>query len=337
MQLTLLTLFLVAGAQTPADAPPSNDATAQQVQAATKDIAKPIPPTGIWPTPRMVEGVLLRWAGEISESFELTEDQRQSFERQLLDRWPTFLEAHRATLQPLFNEYVESRISYTPPDPEAVQKWSDRAMPVFEKLRDEVLDTQRDMTEFLTPEQQAQLARISFKMTAGLELSRAKLESWRRGQFDEREWWDAPHSARNRERTPSADAPDSSISPPRSVRSRIDDELLRWDAFVAKFIETYHLIGTQRESAHSILRECKDRAATFRDQNRLRTDRLEQDIDGAEKLTDVQRDEIVAVYGPVDELFAELKARIEQIPTTAQSAAAEDAGADATPAANGNP
>ncbi len=43
-----------------------------------------------------------------------------------------------------------------------------------------------------------------------------------------------------------------------------------------------------------------------------------------EKLTDVQEAELKLMFGPIDGIFAELRSRYEQIPTTGQTDTLED-------------
>lgn len=311
MRAMMFTLLLTAVARSQ-DVPRPPDDAGEQVQRAPTD--------GFWPTHKMIEGLLLRWADRTATTFELDDKQRRTLERQLLKRWPDFLNANRTTLQPLFNEYIESRLGYTPPDPDSVKKWSTRALPLFEKLSEQMLETQRDMGEFLTPKQRAKLVRESLKVSAGLEMFRAKLKSWRRGTFDVNEWWDAPPGAdRPHDTQAKRDPPDAA---PDLVGDRVDEELLRWDYFVSDFVDKYKLLGAQRETAYSVLRECKGRARAFRDRNRVRMEELENEVSAAATLTEAQRDRIAAMYGPIDRVFADLKERLDAIPTTAQSAAA---------------
>lgn len=280
---------------------------------------KPAANEGIWPTPKMLEGMLVHWADESAVKLDLSDEQTERLEEQLLKRWPAFLEEHRETLQPLLNEYIETHMAKTPPEREAIKSWADRAMPMFELFQEQILESQRDMTEYLEPAQKGKLAAESLKMTAGLQLFQAKIKSWQRGEFEERDWWDPPRRVLNqRERDKDAAEAAAAAAAPSLAKKRVEEELSRWDRHVAEVIEKFKLDDTQRVAAESILRECKERATAHLDRYRARMEQLEKRLkDGA-----AEQAEVAEMYAPFDAMFAELKSRVEQIPTTAQMAAA---------------
>ena len=108
------------------------------------------------------------------------------------------------------------------------------------------------------------------------------------------------------------------------VHNRIDTEMLRWDRFLRQFVQRYVLDDTQTQAAYSIARECKQRALEHRDRYRARLATLEKSVGEETEYTPEQSAEFKAMYGPIDALFAEMKTRIDQIPTTEQVATAEE-------------
>ncbi|MEE9294166.1 MAG: hypothetical protein V3W34_04255 [Phycisphaerae bacterium] len=312
--LSTLSCLLIALAGEPTDSNPRVSPEAVDYGATAQN---DLPYQGIWPTPKMIDGLLARWTDETAEEYGLNSDQRVRLENQLAKRWPPFLRQHRRVLQPLLNEFLEVRIAPTPPDAQSVSAWAQRAVPVFQLFQEQFIETQREMADLFTPPQQASLARNSLKTTAGLQLFQAKLEAWQRGHFAEHEWWDPPKSVlrRRAEKTSSRVA----SAAPSTARQRIDEELFRWDRFVDQFARTYELNTSQRETAYSILRECKQRALAHRDRYRARMERLEKTINTDHNITDEGRPEIIAMYGPIDRIFTELETRLKPIPTAVQS------------------
>ncbi len=162
---TLVMLYAVLPAQ-PATTQ-TNDINATAQQAA--DLV------GIWPTTKMINRVLARWADQTAGEYDLTAEQFEALNQQLNIRWSQFFEQQRSVLQPLLNEFIETRLALTPPDPEKVKNWSTRALPVFKKLQQQLLETHRELSGILSPSQQAKLAGDSLKTTAGLQAIHAKL------------------------------------------------------------------------------------------------------------------------------------------------------------------
>lgn len=280
------------------------------------------PAEGIWPTQKMIDGLLARWADETALKYELDQEQAARSRRMITARWSAFLKENRRSLQPLLNEYIEARLALAPPESERVRRWAKRALPLFEDFHRQIGETQEELSGLLTPIQQAKLGLETIKISTGLHLFAARLEAWQRGEFEQDDWWQPTRRERRKRRETEEKVDDRENLVASKTKTRIDEELLRWDYFVAEFVEQYKLDDMQREAAYSILRECKQKALAHRDRYRVRLERLEEALVATAEVPDKLRSEGIAMYGPIDELFVELKSRLEQIPTTAQSAQA---------------
>lgn len=110
----------------------------------------------------------------------------------------------------------------------------------------------------------------------------------------------------------SAPAPDPTILPHAS-----DDA---WDRYVREFIARYALDDEQRQRAHVILRECKERRTAFLQARRSRIDELSAAI--ADKDTSKRASasrELDEILAHVARIFDdELKPRLEKLPTRSQ-------------------
>jgi hypothetical protein len=277
---------------------------------------------GFWPTENMTRSVLARWVDESAVELDLSEDQRAQILENALNRWPKFLEENRAQLQPLLNEWIEMRLAMEPPSKEQVQGWSERALPVWQRIRGQFNEGIEEVREVLNPLQRAKFESEVLQFNTGLNVAEAKIKQWHRGEFREREFWDPPPSVRERRRE--ARKAEERGEQTEAEAQRVDqvaEELKSWDRYTEQFIRIYELDEGQKSTARSCLKELKDRAVAYRDHNIDRINKLEDRIarsDGSkEELKEIEK-LLVEIYGPIDDMFKELQARLEGIPTSAQ-------------------
>jgi len=277
---------------------------------------------GFWPTEKMTRGVLARWLDEAADDLKLDEGQQAKLLEGAVERWPKFLKENRAEFQPLINEFVEMHLSMEPPAKEQVQAWSDRMLPAFQKIRGQLNAGIEDVRGVLNPLQRAQFEADVLKFGAGLQIAEAKINQWQRGEYDEGEFWDPPRSERRRRREArkAAENMDQPTPEPEPV-DQVAQELAAWERYVEEFIRLYDLDESQRGTAKSCLKELTERAVAYRDRNQERIQRLEARIarnDGSEEQLAEIKEQLVAIYGPIDDMFKELQRRLESIPTTQQ-------------------
>ncbi len=317
---------------------PLRDQVEPEAEEIAPSVAKsPEPVEGLWPSPKLMKLLLSRWADEAAGQYKLDESQKLKVQDALVDRWGSFLEENRTTLQPLTNEFLEMRLGLAPPDTKQVQEWSARALPAFERVREEFRATQNEFREVLTPLQRAKFEIESIKAAAGLEIANQKLKQWSRGDIDPQEMWEPlPSMRKDRRRRGEEGGPDEGASPNNAralVASKgepldpVSAELSAWEQYVKEFIETHGLNEGQRTAALSCLKELTERASAHRDKNRSEIKELEQRIashSGSQEDLEGIKVKLVELYGPIDEMFKELRARLDAIPTAEQRARAED-------------
>jgi len=325
----------------PPPGPPPTAAPGNRKPGSIGDQHAPL--DGFWPSRRLTRSLIRRWAQQVGEHYDLRPDQYARIEQHLLNRWPSFLEQNRSALQPLVNEYFEMRLDVNPPTSDQIADWSARAMPVFERVRRHLETGQQQVRAMLTASQQARFDADRAKLALAMSLMESKLRQWSVGQYELSEWWDeTPRHRRERlARRQTANPNDDSPATARTTNAsgtpadntyppRVAAELGAWEAYVAAFCEKYNLDRSQRNAAHSILREMIERADTHTRLNRQRILAIERVIEGNENVEqpDVEA-ELQAVYGPLDAMFAELSKRLDRLPTDAQlrqAKAAESAG-----------
>lgn len=280
---------------------------------------------GFWPSKNMIRLIIGRMIDEERERYELTDEQADRWREVTTERWVKFAEENRRELQPLANEFIEMRLEMEPPSPERIKAWATGAEKAFESIRSEMMANIDEFREILNPLQEAKLETNLLEFNAGLELAKAKLEQWRRGEYAEREFWDPPASQRRAERARAEAERLAEQQRKQAEEEKQKDQILAeldaWEQYVKSFIELYQLDEGQQMTARTSLNEIKERAVKHRERYKDQIDRLEEMIEtnkGDENRLAVVEEKLVELYGPIDEMFAELKQRLEKIPTDQQ-------------------
>jgi hypothetical protein len=105
-----------------------------------------------------------------------------------------------------------------------------------------------------------------------------------------------------------------------------------WDRYVERFARTYQLDASQRSAAESLARDFKEQREAFRDANRARIEAVQQVEDRQER-----QQQLRELNAPIEGLFAQLRERLMQIPTSAQKLAVEATTRPAEAAAEAGP
>lgn len=293
---------------------------------------------GLWPSPKLLKSMLGRWAEEAGEQYELDDEQRGAVREVVVERWETFLTDNRNEIQPLVNEFIEMRMELDPPGKDRVQAWTEKALPVFERSKEQILKTQDEFRQVLRPGQRVGFELETLKMNAGLGLAEEKLRQWRGGEFDKYEFWEAlpkERSARREERRKQREAREVAEKAAKLPDDQIAVEVGRWEKFVAEFNDRFGLDEGQRNTSFSFLHELKERALSHRDRYREEIGGLERRIEGFSgsetELADLKK-QLTTLYGPIDDMFKELQSRLERLPTSEQRAAETVSATPPTPA-----
>jgi len=274
--------------------------------------------------------MLLRWAEETCAEYDLDDPQRAKVRDDLVEQWSGFLTENRSVLQPLANEFIEMRMTLEPPSKERVHAWAERALPVFEKTRDQIRESHDEFRKVMRPMQRAKFEVDALQMSAGLAIAEQKLKEWKQGEFDKDVFWEplpAERRARREERRRRRTGPDPTAvaESPKTPVDQIAVELDSWEKYVADFVQLFHLDEGQRTAALSCLSELKERAIAHRERRRDEIARLEYRIQNntatLEAPLDDLKKQLRELYGPIDDMFKELQTRLEQIPTAEQRAA----------------
>jgi len=276
-----------------------------------------------------MESLLYRWADALMEGYELDDEERREVRKAVARRWGGFFQENRSKVQPLLNEFIEMRAAVEPPAKQRVQAWARRAAPLFDDLQRQLAQGMDDFRGVLDEGERVEFERDVLGMGAGLQTARQRIEKWSAGDVDVEELWARPRERRarrgaerrKRPRT-EAEAPQEAL-PLERARDQIVLETGAWEKYVGDFIENHGFNEAQRITAVSCLAELRQRALAHRDSYRDEIARLEVRIEnntGTETELAEIKAELVKLYGPIDEMFAELKRRIAAIPTSGQQA-----------------
>ncbi len=316
---------------------------------------------GLWNVDQMVKQA----CDQLIRRYKLNEDQA-AYTRQLMSkRVNKLLDKHEDKIRQLFREAMAMRMAGKPPSVEAIKSWSQRAKPIYDDAKKEILEGNDEWSAILTPEQKkthdidVKMMKIDF---ANYE---TRLDRWSKGGFDAKKDWrvrqprkpvtprrrtEVPKQAKkpeqggNRFKDRLAKAPNSANLPPgvtagpsrlgergpetpgqvtgSTPQVLLDPEHF-WDTYVRSFIGRYRLDSGQRTQAYAMLKECKERARRHRDAHRedyLRVHALIRQLrkGGNTEAAARANEELAELDGPIDDLFEELKKRLDSIPTSAQ-------------------
>ncbi len=251
----------------------------------------------------------------LARRYNLTERQTEFTREMLTTRVNGFLESHRDEVWPLLRDLVMHQRNGEAPDAETAKRLGPRALRIIEEAKQEIYSSNTEWREILTDEQKLLHDWDLRQMDGTFEGMEKNFEAWAKGEPISGSIF--PQAKRRLEpRRPTKPDKDSLYHPkPQEDPER--DAI--FDIYVKKFIADFELKPDQVESARSILREIKLRASDFRETNRKQIDIVNKKMNEGKvaqrKIWNAKRKQL---FKPVNDLFAELKGRLDQIPDEAQ-------------------
>ncbi len=338
--LTILT-SLTAGtwAQQP---PPAQPAPAQPK-------IDPANPMAMWNIQQMID----RAVSQVVKRYSLTPEQEEFTRNLMAARVNSFLDKHEQEIRDIFAEAIKFQIAGTPPSPEKVKEWTATITPMFDEAKVSIIDGNHEFREILSDDQR-KVHDVDLKiMENNFKDAEQRLGRWREGEFDPtRDFADpnrpqqrADRTAGTRPRTnPAAPVPangQASVTPQASAPvppgpaapaapSRVsgpsagsaDRTADFWEMYVQKFIANYQLDQNQSNLAMQILAESRKRASEYLTSRKDEYERLQTLLANAgndpKAAAEIQK-QITDLNKPVQEdLFNEMKQRLDRIPTETQ-------------------
>ena len=272
----------------------------------------------------MVKALLKRSTYELARQLKMDDEQKQQLTRRVSEVWMPFFTKHRAELAPVVDRMIQAEWDPDLPSAEEAQVWARKALNVHELLIEQVADSNQEVAKLLTPEQLDEFRKIATQFDGGLKWFKAELEKMERGELSETAWAGRRLSRQERRRRRERDREQRQAEKLLSSPEILAVTVGAWDAYVAQFVAQFSLDDAQRLAAGSVLVDVKARAEQYSKAHAVELEAATNEIAQAAK---EQRksimDDKAELMQPLNDLFAELKSRLEQIPTEAQRSQAQ--------------
>lgn len=284
----------------------------------------------------------------VADRYNLDEKQKQDLRQLAVSQTFVMAMKHGHKLVPLMREALDSRLAKQPVTAEQVARWSKVARPILEDVYTDSLKKVQPLLKNLTPEQRQLVDKDLGVLDKRLnEVRSTMMNSWEKGRWEPKHWAieDDPiqmgQVAAAQVKDPSAqfntgnDPSGAGGAGPARFGDTRNDAHVRvspqptgpplpdedtWVAYVRQFCARYNLDEAQQATAQAILKDLQEQAQAYRSSRSEEIDRLQTQLRQAESAQ--ERGEIQAelseVLAGVDGLFKELKARLENIPTSEQ-------------------
>lgn len=324
-------------------------------QSAAEDDDDPC--AGFVPTKRMMNLMVDRMTDDMARQYKMTDDQLASTRQVMKDHLVTFLSNNRDQIRPLMNQFFESQLSGEAPNPEDVAKWSAKALPLLNKLDEQVGLATDKMKEFFNDEQAMKLDGEIAAFRGGMTIVTGKLNAWAEGHYDPNSDWSPPgrqraaqeqaEAARMQEAAEAAKADsnkewqeyqagkpttDPANPPPNDVKVATNvkpapakkDE---WEKHVDEFVRKYGLDSDQKQKAYARLHEAQQQRDDYLRSKAGEMDRVGGLLKNAK--TDTEKEK---AQGEFDKLNAPVARRLEQLDTYLETLPTRKQRQDATKA-----
>ena len=286
----------------------------------------------------------------LGDRYDLDDDQRQVMRETLIRESNDIFQRHSGRIIQYAVEAIQTRAAGEPFTPEQVARWAQLAEPVFLDSRERMNAAAGDFATHLRPEQADALLGDLDAANRRMDDWYVQSQRWAEGDWDPLDWGldedpiqtgaagrtsgleepapPAPGNPQPRTRSAGerehAEAAGLEPAPPSTQPTtdvRPDDA---WAQYVRRVIAHYNLNESQEQRAWRIYRDVKARGDAQRS-------RYGQQIDAAkrratlatdEKSTSAARDLEARLKRQLDQLFEQLKTRLDRLPTRQQRAAA---------------
>lgn len=297
----VFTLVLASAAPAQTSAGKSGDVTEAQNQVEE-----------IWGTSAILEMAVKN----LAKRYNLNEEQTAYTHEMMTTRVNGFIKDHRADVWPLLRDLMMLQRDGAVPSEDTARRLGPVALKIIEEAKGEIYSSNEEWRDILTPDQKRMHDWDLREMDKTFETMETNFESWRDGQPDTEEIFPTESRSRKRPRKPAKPGRTGTYHPSRANDLERDDQ---FDLYVKKFTKDYVLKSDQIEAANSILREIKQRAASFRQNNSEKISEIREKLTkpkvSERAFWDKKRRELMK---PIRDLFAEMKSRLDKIPDDAQ-------------------
>ncbi len=272
----------------------------------------------------MVRALLKRSTRDLARKLDMDEPQQERFMQKTSELWMPFFQEHRSRISPVINRMIEAQWDPDLPSAADAQAWANKALELNQAFADQLNKSNLELAKLLTPEQAIEFKELGEEFEAGLERFRGELDKMKQGNLHETTWAKRRLARSERRRRYERDRSQRDfaevLSSPELAALTVD----AWDAYVAGFVRDFGLDDAQKVAASSVLADVRKRAHQYVKTHSDDLNKVKREVKSAQaeqrKQIFQQRAELV---NPLNDLFAGLRTRLEQIPTEAQRSQAE--------------
>lgn len=301
---------------TPADPPKETSPTEQATQID--------PSGGQLLSEGMVKALLKRSTHDLVRKLDMDEPQRERFAEKTSELWMPFFQKHRSRLAPLINRMIEAQWDPDLPSAADAQDWASKALELNEVFAEQFTKSNQELAKLLTPEQVIRFEKLGEQFEAGLKQFSGELHKMKQGKLHETRWAKGRLARSERQQRYQRDRERREFEEVLSSPELAALTVGAWDTYVAGFVREFGLDDAQKLAAGSVLEDVRKRADRYVNSHVDDLNEVMREVKSAEaerrKQIVQQRAELVK---PLSDLFAELRTRLEQIPTEAQRSQAE--------------
>ena len=261
---------------------------------------------------------------QISKRYSLSPAQEEYTRMLLKRRVGEFLDEHESEVRQLLQESFDMRTGRIKADKVTLQIWSERAMPLYEKAADAILEGNKQWGDILTEDQKRVHDGDMALMVRGFDGMKKTLGDWSEGKG----------RPLNPIKTPNPNKPNQNVKTGAGVsenpgpvqRVHVEDN---WFSYVQMFIRTFSLDQSAKNSAEKkIYKEQFNKAKRYRQSRAAEFNRIKKrmaslgkrDFKEREKLRNQKNQMERRVY----DIFIQMDKRLKKL-TTAQQIANVDA------------
>lgn len=299
------------------------------VRAQNKGENSAAPPTAqTHPTQPMlwdVETMMEQAVQQISKRYSLNA-QQESYTRLLLkNRVQAFLDEHEAEVRELLQESIDMRMDPSKADPTSLKMWAERAMPLYQKASQAILEGNEEWGDILNDDQKQIHDGDMRLMRSSFEGVTRTMQQWKEGHG---KLSGGTKPVTTKQPTSNSDAAsdktDGAVSNPQKPveAHNIEDN---WLSYVNMFVSAYNLEEAAKVSAkEKIYKEQFNKAARYRQRRAMQFDRIAKQLKQlppteATKRQAVQ-ERLRKLERPIYDYFVEMDERLKTLPTASQAA-----------------
>ncbi len=253
----------------------------------------------------------------LAKRYSLNDEQKAYTNEMMTTRVTQFLEKHQDEIWPLLRELVYHQRTGEPPSSDIAKDLGPRVLKIIEEAKKEIYESNREWRKSLTDEQKKVHDFDMNQMDKTFAAMRQNFTQWSDGTPKSTNIFPPPPTGVRQPGAPPK--PDAGI-PTKAPQDQPVRLVSHFAQYVKQFIEDYELTADQIETANSILREIEGRAKNHEQAKAKEIAAVkeglakEKDLKKLRSLKQQQRE----LTQPLDDLFAELKKRLDSIPEKAQ-------------------